>query len=211
MKKTVFKVFFSALEGQERWLNQMASEGWRLLNVNQFFYTFERSMDKKFVYRVEFVGNKSRRELEDYKNFLKQNNIATFSKGINIGKFSYGSIKWRPYGNKGGKFATSPGTINSELLILEKEEEDDNFEIYTDEKSKINYYTTIRSAYILASILLTLTFLISSPSPLMLVTQYSAYKTLDFRIIFKIVNFLFLFPLFYSIYRYTIKISELQE
>ncbi|WP_410767921.1 DUF2812 domain-containing protein [Fontibacillus sp. BL9] len=124
MKKTEFKIFLRPIKEQERWLNRMASEGWRLTGVRRFFYTFERSEGTRYAYRVEFVGDKSKKELKAYKDLQKQYGRNVFSKGINIGKFSFGAVRWRPYAGKRGRFATSPGMINSELLIIESKIED---------------------------------------------------------------------------------------
>ena len=42
-KKTVFKLFFVwDFEKEERWLNEMAQEGWVLDNTGFSFYTFVR-------------------------------------------------------------------------------------------------------------------------------------------------------------------------
>ncbi|WP_018750576.1 hypothetical protein [Paenibacillus sanguinis] len=37
--------------------------------------------------------------------------------------FMDGKLRWRPYGKGWGQIATSPGTFNKELLILEKKRE----------------------------------------------------------------------------------------
>lgn len=106
---------------QEKWLNLMSAEGWRLVKVGMFTYTFEPCKPSYYTYKVEFVGDKTRGELEDYLQTLQQNQIIYYKKGINLGKLSYGSIRWRPYWRKGGVIATSPGTMNSEIIIIELE------------------------------------------------------------------------------------------
>jgi len=58
-------------------------------------------------------------------------------KPLNLGQFSVGKIQYRPYANKGGKWATSRGMINRELLILEKENDGKPFNIYSNIRDKI--------------------------------------------------------------------------
>jgi hypothetical protein len=52
-------------------------------------------------------------------------------------QFSVGKIQYRPYANKGGKWATSRGMINRELLILEKENDGKPFNVYSNIRDKI--------------------------------------------------------------------------
>ncbi|WP_019640269.1 DUF2812 domain-containing protein [Paenibacillus fonticola] len=120
MTKKVFRYFIS-LDKLEKWLNSMSANGWRLMKTDLFTYTFEQSKPSNYIYRTEFVGDKTKKELDDYKQFLRQNQTAFFTKGRNLGKLSFGSIRWRPYGRKWGVIATSPGTMNSEILIIEQE------------------------------------------------------------------------------------------
>lgn len=125
MSRRVFRYFIS-LENQEKWLNRMAAEGWRLVKVDAFSYTFEPCQPSAYKYCLEFVGGKTKRELDAYMEYLRERQMTFFSKAINLGKFSYGSLRWRPYGRKWGTFATAPGTINSEILILERENDGGN-------------------------------------------------------------------------------------
>lgn len=120
MRKRVFRYFISVVN-LENWLNRMAAEGWRLVKTDTFTYTFEACKPSSYVYRVEFVGGKTKRELDAYRESLREKQISFFSKAINLGKFSFGSIRWRPYGRKWGVLATAPGTINSEILIMEQD------------------------------------------------------------------------------------------
>ena len=66
-KKTVFKLFFVwDFEKEERWLNEMAQEGWVLENVAFPFYTFMRCEPGEYIIRMEM--NSSR----DYRAFVKE-------------------------------------------------------------------------------------------------------------------------------------------
>ena len=57
MTKRVFRYFFDFLEGQERWLNEMASKGWRLVKCGQLYYEFEKCQENEYEYAVEFVAH----------------------------------------------------------------------------------------------------------------------------------------------------------
>ena len=52
-KKTVFKLFFVwDFEKEERWLNEMAQEGWVLDNTGFSFYTFVRCEPGEYIIRL---------------------------------------------------------------------------------------------------------------------------------------------------------------
>ena len=49
-KKTVFKLFFVwDFEKEERWLNEMAQEGWVLDNTGFSFYTFVKELGAEYI------------------------------------------------------------------------------------------------------------------------------------------------------------------
>lgn len=96
-----------------------------------------------------------------YKQFLKDLGIQTFSKNINMGKLSFGEIRLHPYVKGWGLLATSPGTINKELLILEKKRTNQPFNIYTTAEDIIQYYKTIRRAYLSTALIVLIAYLYS--------------------------------------------------
>lgn len=66
MKKRVFKLFFAWQDDQEnKWLEKMAEEGWKLLKYNFFVYTFEKMEPKKYIYRTDFKSNQ-KSDLQEY-------------------------------------------------------------------------------------------------------------------------------------------------
>ena len=66
-KKTVFKLFFVwDFEKEERWLNEMAQEGWVLDNTGFSFYTFVRCEPGEFIIRLEMNPS------SDYRAFVKE-------------------------------------------------------------------------------------------------------------------------------------------
>ena len=66
-KKTVFKLFFVWDFGkEERWLNEMAQEGWVLDNTGFSFYTFVRCEPGEYIIRLEMNPS------SDYRAFVKE-------------------------------------------------------------------------------------------------------------------------------------------
>ena len=93
-------------------------------------------------------------ELTEYKQFLETIGYRVMSKNINM-NWSIGHIRVRPYGEGSGKVATSPGTYNKELLIVEKVNDEKPFQLHTTLEDQLAYYTFERNAY-LSSVLLAL-------------------------------------------------------
>ena len=153
MKKK-FKVFLSPIEGQERWLNNKAQEGLKLINTGRFFYTFHNCKPNEYQYAVDYVGNKGFTELKEYQKFLDEIGINFYEKPLNIGQFSWGKMKLRPYANTKGKIATSKGMINKELLILEKRNDGKEFEIYSNMEDRIYRLREIRKPLLFTEIII---------------------------------------------------------
>ena len=132
-----FRLFLSPIEGQEKWLNERAKEGLKLSKVRRCIYEFEKCEPNQYQYAVEYIGNKSDIERNAYESFLDELGIRYYEKPLNLGQFSAGKFQYRPYANPGGKWATSRGMINREILILEKENDGKPFDIYSNVKDKI--------------------------------------------------------------------------
>ena len=146
MSKTVFRYFFDFHDGQEKWLNHMAEDGYRLKKCGRLTYTFDECRPKEYEYAVEFVGERSYSKAKDYRKYLESMGFHTFTKNINF-NFSYGKVRWRPYAKGMGQIAASPGGFNKELLILEKKRDGKLFELHTDIHDKLSTYKTVRRAY----------------------------------------------------------------
>jgi len=153
MSKTVFRYFFDFLDGQKKWLNSMAEQGYRLKKCGRLTYTFDECNPNEYEYAVEFIGDKSFSKGQDYRRYLESMGFRTFIKNMNL-NFSYGKIKWRPYAKGLGQIATSPGGFNKELLILEKKRDGKPFELHTDVHDKLDTYKTARRAYVWAVLLM---------------------------------------------------------
>ena len=48
MSKTVIRYFFDFLDGQEKWLNQMANRGYRLKKCGVLTYTFDQCEPEEY-------------------------------------------------------------------------------------------------------------------------------------------------------------------
>ena len=148
-----FRYFLDCIDGQQKWLNKMAEKGYRLIGVDRLFYEFEKCDPSEYEYYVEFVGDKSYSEIKEYKNLIESLGLGAYTKNINL-NFSIGKGKWRPWAKLSGQIATSPGGYNKELLILEKRRDGKKFEVHTDLKNLIEYYSPIRNMYLFTSLLL---------------------------------------------------------
>ena len=146
MSKTVFRYFFDFLDGQERWLNSMAERGYRLIKCGKISYTFDSCRPDEYEYAVEFFGDRSYSKAKDYRGYLEEMGFRTLIKNINL-NFSYGKVRWRPYAKGMGQIATSPGSYNKELLIVEKKKDGKPLELHTDVQDKLEAYKTVRRAY----------------------------------------------------------------
>lgn len=157
MTRKEYKYFFGFLDTQEKWLNNMAKRGWRLVKTGKLSYEFESCHPMEYEYRVEFVADRSYKEAQKYQEFLEEFGYRTFIKNINL-NYSWGKFRLRPYGEGAGLISTSPGSYNRELLILEKKRDGKPFNLHTNYGDLMNYYRPIRNAYV--SLWLLMAFLI---------------------------------------------------
>ncbi|WP_052410425.1 DUF2812 domain-containing protein [Paenibacillus durus] len=148
----------------EQWLNDQASKGYRLARTSNLFYIFEDCEPSRYMYHVEFAADYTSKELKAYRESLTGAGIRTLTKNINFGKFAIGNVRYRPYGRRGASFASSPGNMNAELLIMEKYNDGLPFKVNTDRQVQIMYYQKIRSAFAVVAILLLLTALFGRPN-----------------------------------------------
>ncbi len=140
-----YKIFFSVLEEQESWLNRMAEQGYRLVKTSFLTYTFEACKPSEYIYRVEVIYDKTRKQQKDYQIFLKNLGIRTITKNYGTGQLAFGKAKLSAF----GKIRTSPGAVNKELLILEKKNNGEPFEVYTVKEDKIRYYGKILYSFLI--------------------------------------------------------------
>lgn len=143
--KRVIRYFAGMMTAQERWLNKMSAEGWRLVKTGKLTYDFERCGQGEYEYKVEFSAYLPWEKQKDYMSFLEETGYRVMTKNINI-SLSVGKVRWRPYGQGAGQIATAPGGINKELIIIEKKADGKPFELRTSNADKAAYFSRLRSA-----------------------------------------------------------------
>ena len=159
MKKRVFRYFFNALSSQEKWLNTMSGKGFRLIETTPLDYAFEACKPNEYIYKVQFVADKTPAELTDYQAFLKDLGLTTHIKPLALGRYASHAATLRPYARGRAMFATAPGMINKEILIIEKSNDGKPFEIHTDTRDELRYNSLLLN-YSLWGILFGLFFIL---------------------------------------------------
>ena len=147
MVKKVNRFFGASTEIQAKWLNRMASEGWRLIRTGKMSYEFESCDPGRYQYAVEFIADKSQKNAEDYKAFLEGCGYKVWYKNANL-SYSVGKVRWRPWAEAGGQITTSWTTYNKELLIVEKENDGKPFELHTTAADRIGFLKKWRNVWL---------------------------------------------------------------
>ena len=63
MKKKMFR-FFLDYEKEEKWVNEMATQGWHFQKNILGYFTFEKGEPGKFIYRNEWIHKKRKNYYE---------------------------------------------------------------------------------------------------------------------------------------------------
>lgn len=148
-----YRYFGACIDTQQKWLNQMAKKGYRLVNVTKISYLFEECEEDAYQYAVIFVAQLSYTKEKDYKHFLEDLGYQVFYKNLQV-NYNLGKIKWRPYGQGMGQIATSPGNYNKELFIIEKQNDGKPFEIHTSNQDRASYYKPLRNVWLTTTLLI---------------------------------------------------------
>lgn len=171
------KVFLNPIEGREKYINSIASDGYRLVRSGSIFHEFEKT-NSKYTYAVQYIGYMNNTERKEYTKFLYDMDLKVFTAPLNIGKFSFGNEKLRPYNSPKSMIATSPGMINKEILIIETQGNKE-VPIFSEMESKNLDFNRRKAPYyylLFASVLL---------------IALALLKVMDYRaIIFAVVLFL---------------------
>ncbi|MDO5048126.1 MAG: DUF2812 domain-containing protein [Anaerococcus sp.] len=133
--RTFFKVFLNPIEGRERFLNEKAEEGYELVSSGGVFHKFKRT-DKRKDYSVQYIGYMNNKERTEYKDFIENMDMKVIYSPLNIGKKTYGNVKYRPFNAIKSSLSTSHGMINREIMIVENNT-NKKIDIYSDYNSKI--------------------------------------------------------------------------
>jgi len=152
------------------------------------------------------VSNRRNEYIDNYIKELHDFGIKCFIKGCNIGQYSFGKFKLRPFIKESKSRVATSKNINRELLILEKpkEKDEDKFEIYTDVEDIKKYYSNMVSLFSYFTLI---------PSLFLLLVLYDLlwkgnYNTLELKIILAIVLFIFTVFLGYKILYYKKKVQK---
>lgn len=160
MSKKYYRFFWGFLKKQENWLNEMADRGQRLVRTGRAWYEFEDCEPGKYRYAVEFVGEKSKQNAREYASFLEDYGYRVLFKNLNL-DYSVGKAVFRPWAEKGGKIATTGGSYNKELLLVEKENDGRPFELHTTDDDIREYKKVIRKPWIFSIATILIVILIS--------------------------------------------------
>ncbi len=116
MKKVIYKFYYD-FEKEEKWLNEMSSKGFALVDFFMGKYTFEECEKGEYIYRIELLENlvSDPRSIE-YINFLEETGVQHVAS----------SFRWAFFRKK-----ASLG----------------QFDIYSDVDSKIGHYKKIVSLF----------------------------------------------------------------
>ena len=82
MSKKCYRFFGGLLTVQKNWLNKMAEKGYRLIRTGKLLYEFEKCKPGQVQYCVEFIGQKSKANAEDYHDFLEEMGYSVFYKKL---------------------------------------------------------------------------------------------------------------------------------
>ena len=74
MRKVRYRFYFD-YEKEEKWINEMAAQGWHLEKWFLNRFTFTKGEPGAFTYRNEFLGAMSKQEKQDYFELLKDSGI----------------------------------------------------------------------------------------------------------------------------------------
>ena len=147
IRRKKVRYFAGFLDCQERWLNHMAKEGWRLVRAGRLVYEFESCEPEAYEYRIEFVGHLDWNKSKDYRSFLREMGYEVFYKKINL-SCSIGKVRWRPYGSGKGQITTSPGSYNKEIMIVGRQRKEGPFELHSTGEDRAAYAAVLRRVWI---------------------------------------------------------------
>lgn len=65
------KVFFN-YEKEEKWINEMAEEGFNLIDFSIGKYTFEQGIPGEYLYRYQYLSGKTEEEMQKQRDILEK-------------------------------------------------------------------------------------------------------------------------------------------
>lgn len=110
-------------------------------------YVFEECGPEQYQFRVEYIGQKSRRNAEDYRAFLEGMGYRTLFKNVNLND-SVGKVRYHPWAEKGGRIATNATPLHRELPIVEREQDGNPFALHTSLEDRAEYHGILRNPWL---------------------------------------------------------------
>lgn len=147
MSRKYYRFFGGLIKTQEKWLNKLAAEGYRLTNTGKLLYEFEKCDPNEYQYCIDFVADKSKYNAESYREFLEELGYRVFYKNINL-RWSIGKAEVRPWAEKGGRIAMKSSTLDKELMIIEKHNDGKPFELRTTAEDRILYIKRMKAPWV---------------------------------------------------------------
>lgn len=201
--KRYIRFFFNPIEDRERFLNDMASKGLQLEESGTLVHKFSESNTSNIHYSVQYIGNVSNRERQDYMDFVRNLNLRVFFAPFNVGKFAIGNVKYRPFNKGFSSVVTAPGMINREIMIIESKG-DDQIPVFTDGESRYEALLQRRMPYIylaIASIILIILGVTQSQGSLFEKTLVSFRPLEKYPWLWTVIGCLLLLSSLASLYR----------
>ena len=150
--ETKYRYFGPMILSMENWLNRMAHLGYRLEDTGKLSWRFRRCEKEKYQYKVEYVAHLSLKENQDEQQLFRDMGYRVWTKNMNL-DWSAGKARLRP-GAEGAGIATKPGTIDKEILILERENTGESFQIHTVAADRAEYLRPMFRAWCVMSVLM---------------------------------------------------------
>ncbi|MDP2843729.1 MAG: DUF2812 domain-containing protein [Anaerolineaceae bacterium] len=88
--KTIYKAIFAwEDEKEEKWLEQMAADGWKLISVAPYVYKFQRSEPERIIFRLDYKNTLDK----DYQEYLSLFEDAGWELFTTFANWQYFKIK----------------------------------------------------------------------------------------------------------------------
>jgi hypothetical protein len=128
MRTTFHKLFWIwQLPKEEAWINEMAEHGYGVVSTGRFTYEFENIENGKYKYKVLFLkGSFGSEKIREFLRFMEEMDV------FNVGHVSY------------------PGHT---VVYLRYDSSMEDFDVYSDLDSKIEYERALVSYLLIAAII----------------------------------------------------------
>ncbi|OFI48685.1 hypothetical protein BG261_07265 [Floricoccus tropicus] len=132
-EKKIFKAFlFWNFDKEEKWLNDMSAQGWQLEEVKfSFYYKFYKGKPNEYTYRLDYL-NGGKKKNKEYLDFLQSFDV-----------------------QKVGQY------LNWVYLAKENTDNEEEFELFSDNQSRIDYLNKLIRFSIILLVFSILLFLYS--------------------------------------------------